>query len=202
MVKKTIIICSAILAVAILGIGAFFLFNKRVSDKEAFDIARDLLVDCYEINDIYYGDGLEFDALATPERDDYAPVIIGCKYQNRAELEYATYGVFTQEYGKSIIDAGFLGSASYGVAQPPRFADRGGANGALYVYKYMEPIIDDIAQYKYETIKIAKNSRSVIVFDVETYQGDSVRVTLRYEGKLYDSKSDAYKGWRIDSATY
>jgi hypothetical protein len=202
MVKKTIIICSVILAVAILGVGAFFLFNKRVSDSEARDIVRDLLVDCYEINDIYYGKGLEFDALATPEKDDYAPVKIDCKYQNRAELEYATYAIFTKEYGKSIIDSGFLGSASYGVAEPPRFADRGGANGALYIRKDVSPVIEDIAQYKYDTIKVIKNSRRFIVAEVETREGDVVRITVRYEGKHYDKNTDKYGAWRLDSATY
>ncbi|MBO5212811.1 MAG: hypothetical protein J6B60_04645 [Clostridia bacterium] len=201
-IRITIIACAVILLATLLIIGGVFIFGKRVNNDEALDIVKEIVSDSQELNEIYFGKGLAFDDNGI-ESDDFSPVSADSPYQSREALEKRTYEIFSKGYASDIIDMAFMGKMSLGVTNYARYTARGGStdgSGYLYVYEKIEPTVEKLPKYEYGTTKIIKNSRSFIVAEITTRDGDTIRITLVYEGK--ENGKTLYGGWRLDSASY
>ena len=177
----------AVLAVSIVGCGC-----SKISEDEAYTVLKDLIERSYVLNVIYYGEGLKYRDSGNPN-DEYGMVLETESYILRSSLEKETREVFTQTYADSIINMAFLGvqSAINQNSVMPRYVTMGD-DDLIYVNKNYKPVVQEIAQYDYKTLKITKISRRFIEAEIKTTKGINVDVVLVNENGA----------WRLDSGTY
>ena len=102
-VKIMSLILIAIFAVSIVGC-------KSVSDTEAKAIFNTLVKESYELNVIYFGEGLE-PQIPEQESDLYAPVKGSENYTAKLPLIERTREIFSSDYASDIIKTAFEGEA-------------------------------------------------------------------------------------------
>ena len=164
--------------------------NKKVSETEAIMIVEDLVKASYELNEIYYGKGLDYEKSIDGEYDSiYSHVSLDEIYVTQEILSIRTREVFSASYANSIIDYAFNmslggvgGSGSY-----QRYIT--GSDGFLTVYRDYK--VMDITEYDYTSIKIEKIKRRKITATVMSTENEAVEVVIVKESS----------GWRLDSAT-
>ncbi len=174
----------ATLAVSMVGCG-------RVSEHTAKAIVNALVEQSYELNVIYFGQGL--DMQATDNEDSlYVPVAGNSNYTTKLALVERTREIFSSDYASDIIDVAFKGgSGAYG--SDAVFARYIEYDGHLCVRQDIESI--EIAKYDFKTTEITKISKRFIRAKIKTTntpKGEFVEIVLINEEN----------GWRIDSATY
>ncbi len=178
------LILIAIFAVSIAGC-------KSVSDTEAKAIFNTLVKESYELNVIYFGDGLK-PQVPENESDLYAPVQGSENYTAKLPLVERTREIFSSDYASDIIKTAFEGEAG-AVGTTAVYARYIEYEGYLSVMRNIEGI--EVAKYDYSTTEIIKNSKRFIIAKIKTTnleKNDFVEITLINEEN----------GWRIDSATY
>ena len=166
---------------------------EDVTEEEAKAMVEDFLTKAYELNEIYYGAGLEYKDDGNPN-NIYKPVRETEKYTLKSALVERTNEVFSQTYAYSLIDMAFNGVQSE-INQNSvmaRYMVMGDFGDDIYVNIEYEPAVDKISEYDFSTIEIGKISGTFIEATVKTVEGVTVDVTLINE-------SD---GWRLDSASY
>ena len=163
----------------------------KVKENEAISLVKDLVSRSYELNVIYYGEGLSYKDSGNPN-DIYMPVNENEKYVLRSALIKETYNVFSETYALSLVNMSFNGVASEinQNAIQSRYMVRGDDDW-LYVNKNYESVVDEVAEYNYDTIEITKISKRFIEATIKTTKGSSVDVVL--------IKEDGE--WRLDSVT-
>lgn len=184
---KAIISFMLIATVAISMVGC-----EKPTEDEAVSMVKDLVSRSYELNVIYYGEGLKYKDSGNPN-DIYMVVYEQEKYILKSQLTKATREVFSESFATSIIDMSFNGVQSE-INQnsvQPRYMTQID-DDLLYVNRTYEPVVGEIAKYNYDTIEILKISRRFIEAEIKTTSGQVVGVTL--------IKEDG--GWRLDSGTY
>ena len=159
--------------------------------ETAKEIVKDLVTQSYELNEIYFGAGLQYRDSGN-SNDVYMPVFETEKYILKSRLLEKTKEVFSESLSASLIDMAFNGVQSeinqnsvmsrYMVQSDDDY---------LYVNKDYEPVVEKVAEYNYDTIVVTKVSGRFIEATLETTGGEVVEVTLVNE------KS----GWRLDSYT-
>ena len=187
-VFKAIIISVLIAILAIGTVGC-----EKATEEEAVSLVKDLVSRSYELNVIYYGEGLKYKDSGNPN-DLYMVVYEQEKYILKSQLTKATREVFSESFATSIIDMSFNGVQSQ-INQnsvQPRYMTQID-DDLIYVNKAYEPVVSgEIAKYNYDTIEITKISRRFIEARIKTTSGQTVNVTLIKEDN----------GWRLDSGTY
>ena len=165
---------------------------ERVSEDEAKNLVKTLVEKSYDLNDIYFGKGLNYVDSGNPN-EIYMVVEVRERYITRSALIIATREVFSQSYADSLISAAFGGYNSeinQGSVQSRYLVKND--DDLIYVNKNYKTAIEEINTYKFEKIDINKISSRFIDATVYTEKGQGVEVTLIKE------KSE----WRLDSATY
>lgn len=171
------------------------------SDDEASKIVSDLVRASYEMNIIYFGDGMP--SVADVNDDTpvsfYSDLTDDAPYLTEAELREATLGVFTENYASVIFET-FLS----GVSDP----DSGGVVFARYVEQgdrltkkvEYEPLAPKMRTYDLENITIKRSRADYITATLKSYvdgvKDVDVTVTIRLEER------DGENVWRLDSPTY
>ena len=187
-IKKIIsIILLAILCFSFFGCSINQNSKKTIVAKAIFN---SLVSSSYELNVIFFGEGLQHHE--AEEGEFYAPVISSEKYNSRKELESATAEIFSSSYTESIIDIAFFGTQG-GISGTVNFARYIEYNDCLTARVDYEPI--EIAEYDFSTTEITKISNKFIQGKIMTTnfeKNEYVEITLINEDN----------GWRIDSATY
>lgn len=183
-VKIMSLILIVIFAVSITGC-------KSVSDTEAKAIFNTLVKESYQLNVIYFGEGLE-PQIPEQESDLYAPVKGSESYTAKLPLVERTREIFSSDYASDIIKTAFEGESG-AVGTTAVYARYIEYEGHLSVRKDIEGI--EVSKYDFSTTEIIKNSKRFIIARIKTTnleKNDFVEITLINEEK----------GWRIDSATY
>lgn len=179
------IILTATLAVSMVGCGC------GVEEAEAIILVKDLVSRSYELNVVYYGEGLEYEESGNPDQL-YLRARTGQELASKTELMKRTREVFSKNLAESMINTAFSGVSSdpsLGSVQS-RYALQGDPDW-IYVNKDYEPVVEKAAVYNYDTIVITKTSGSFIEATIETVEGKLVEVTLILEDDC----------WRLDSIT-
>ncbi len=164
---------------------------KAVDDKTAVSIVNMLVEQSYELNVIYFGDGLDKQE-AENENDLYVPVAGSSNYTSKVELVRRTKEIFSQSYSASIIKTAFEGEMG-AIGSTAVYARYIEFEDYLSVRRDIEGI--EVAKYDFTTTEILKNSKRFIIAKIKTTDTDApqfVEITLINEEN----------GWRIDSATY
>ncbi|MBE6673909.1 MAG: hypothetical protein E7596_02245 [Ruminococcaceae bacterium] len=190
MAKKVFKATISFILIAIMAIG--MVGCEKPSDEEAVSLVKDLVSRSYELNVIYYGEGLKYKDSGNPN-DIYMVVFEQEKYILKSQLTKATREVFSESFATSIIDMSFNGiqsSINQNSVQPRYMTQID--DDLLFVNRTYEPVVDKIAEYNYDTIEILKISRRFIEAEIKTTTGELVTVILIKEDN----------GWRLDSGTY
>lgn len=163
--------------------------NKKVTKEEASELVKEFLTESYELNEIYYGKGIDYEKNEDGIYDNiYSPVVKDQPYTTEAILRAKTEDVFSASLASSIIGYHFnLTQGIAGGVNYPRYFT--GNNGFLTVYRDYEVI--DITEYDYSTIEIKKIKGKEIKATVISTENEVVDVVLVLERN----------GWRLDSIT-
>ncbi len=170
------------------------------TEDEAKSIAESLIVASYELNRIYFGEGLPY---VEPDGNSiYADVTDDAAYRTEAELRLATLAVYTELYADSIFRMYLSGySDDTGSVIYPRYVESG---DRLTVNLNVEPLISGERTYDFGSAVIKKCTAKLIVIEYDTFvDGEhdiKVEVTLRF-GEI-TSDDGTVTAWRIDSPTY
>ena len=166
---------------------------KRVKDDEAIKIVNELVEVSYELNVIYFGNGLEHE-IAEDDTNSYVRVSEDALYTKKKPLVEKTNEVFSKSYAQGIISSAFVGAGGGidSTASFPRYVED--YDGILTIRRD-SVVVDEIAQYDFSTTKIIKNSKNLIIARIMTKNlSSNVEVQIQF---VYEDKA-----WKIDSATY
>lgn len=164
---------------------------KEVSNSTAINIVNNLVQQSYELNVIYFGEGMEAQEIEN-ESDLYAPVRGNSNYTSKLALMEKTRQIFSEAYSSNMIELAFEGEAG-AIGSSAVYARYIEFEGYLFVRRDIDGI--EVAKYDFTTTKILKNSKKFIIAKIKTKNTDKpeyVEITLINEKN----------GWRIDSATY
>ncbi|MBO5312606.1 MAG: hypothetical protein J6B29_01440 [Clostridia bacterium] len=165
---------------------------SKISEDEAKSIVNDLVEKSYDLNDIYFGKGLNYVDSGNPNAI-YMVVDVKERYITKKALAEATYAVFSQDYAQDMIDTAFYGVQSEinqgSVQARYRVYDE---DDLIHVNKNYTTRIDKISAYKPELTKITKISSRFIDATLITEQGEERSVSM--------IKEDGQ--WRLDDSTY
>lgn len=171
------------------------------TEEEAKSIAEALIKSSYELNRIYYGEGLPH---VEPEANSiYADVTDDAAYLTEDELREATLAVYTELYADSIFRMYLSGYSDEdtGSVIYPRYVE---SEDRLTVNLNIEPLISGERTYDFGSAVIKKCKAKMIVIEYDTYvDGEpdiKVEVTLRPQKIERDDYT--VTEWRIDSPTY
>lgn len=174
----------AVIAISTVGCGA-------PDTETATSLVKDLVTQSYELNEIYFGEGLKWRDSGNPN-DVYVPVLETEKYILKSALVERTREIFSESLSYSIIDMSFYGVQSeINVDSVQSRYMVNGDDDYLYVNRNYEPVVEKVAEFNYDTIAFTKISRRFIVATIETTTGEAVSITLVNERN----------GWRLDSYT-
>ena len=210
--KKIIV---ALLALVILTVSLVSCSSKPPALNEVKDELVALVEASYEINDIFFGEGL-----ATYERGGkfdkeyhlydendaeyayYEYVTQDSEYIFTEQIKWAAQKVYTADYLKGVYTMAFDGYAdeNTGEVATARYLDAGGWL-VKYAFGETDPfnILPGKRVYDFDTMEIVKPSTANylnVATDsyLEGEEGEILRITLRF--KLTED------GWRLDSPSY
>lgn len=167
------------------------------TEEELFDTAKGLIEASYEINEIYFGEGLPAKDQTSISSALYAPVTDDCPYHSTSELKAAAQKVYTEDYCTILFKRGFEGTSLESEAKVvyARFIDD--FDGSLTVRRDIgETALKVGRTYDFSTMKAEKMKKDEAVVTVTSLvdgkEDVSVTVTLKLESA----------GWRLDTPTY
>ena len=164
---------------------------KKVSEEEAINLVKSLVSRSYNLNVVYYGEGLKYKESGNPNQI-YLPVQENEIYVLRSVLIKDTYEVFSETLALSIVDMAFGGAeggTSASSVQSRYMVE--GDDDWLLVNKDYKSVKKEITKYNYDTIEITKISRRFIEANIKSTKGENVEVVLIKQGE----------SWRLDSIT-
>lgn len=165
--------------------------TSKVSEEEAKAIFNTIVKESYELNVIYFGEGLK-PQIPEDENDLYVPVQGSENYTAKLPLVERTREIFSTDYASDIIKTAFEGEIG-AIGSSAIYARYIEYDGYLSVRRNIKGV--EVAKYDYTTTEIIKISSRFIVAKIKTNnleKNEYVEITLINEED----------GWRIDSATY
>lgn len=181
------------------------------SKEQMIQTASELLEKSCEINEIFYGKGIETDEKSAEYAREqllqdsdikipaYAEVHVDYKYQSTAELKEAALEVYTESYLEPVFDIAFLGhkdSQNGAIVEYARFVDN-----EFGVLTQRVDIEDEII-YKGRTfdassIQIIKKRPSYVLFTVTSLVDGQPSDTMKIK-----MQKDSNGNWKLDTPTY
>lgn len=149
--------------------------GTTITDEEALAILRERVEASYELNEIYFGEGLR-----TDEYEDngqvfqYVYVAIDEKYQFISDLKAATEEIFSSAVCARLYEKAFTGVDDGLVILYARYIEQGGVLTADVKYKSIETAED----FLFETARVVKNTKNYVVFSVERAESGETRIEL------------------------
>ncbi|MGM9665136.1 MAG: hypothetical protein ACI3XX_01185 [Eubacteriales bacterium] len=190
---KRKILCVLTSLVLLLALATLTSCSDKVSKEEAAAEVTRLVKESYELNVIYFGEGLPYTEDTEDEdgKNLYAPVAEDASFVTKEALTYKTRTVFSKDYAASMIETAFQGGvAPNGSVLYARYIVS--SDGKLTVYKNIKGIEKEVNEYDYSTVTITKISKRFIKANITSTGGKVVEVILiNQDGE-----------WRIDSPTY
>lgn len=179
--------------------------GPKLTDEQAIEIVAPLLDASYEINDIFFGEGLPHKSLEEEESGiqyDVKPVkyvpVESEDYKGIEDLKAAARAVYTESYLDAVFSIAFEGIM--------------GDDGAVYQYaRYIDTLTggfsiksgvenDSIVagrRYDVNSLKITKQGNNYVFFTLTSYIDG-----VQEENPVTLSIKDEGNGWRLDSPTY
>lgn len=185
------------------------------SEEEIRTVLDELLPKSFELNEIYFGEGLPmsndkamveqfygmFDS--DVEAINYHPVDVSCGYTTETEIREATLEVFTADYAEYLFGRAFSGiSATFNEGEEQEYTST--AVYAMYIEQdgilTVRINLDEEAiplgrTYDLDGMELTENEENFVIAKIPTeMDGRALDVELRLV-KTAD-------GWRLDSPTY
>lgn len=174
-------------------------------------IASELIEKSYEINEIFYGEGLplkEKSLEAVEENAEsglYADVLIppyvevdsSCGYLYIDQMKAAALAVYTEDYCTGMFEYAFEGmnDALGNTLYYARYIEND--YGALAMkYEFTKTTYDLSRTYDMDSLKVDKQTSSYILFTVDSYVDGALSDPVQL--KIVHTSS----GWRLDTPTY
>ena len=187
MKRKILSVFTAV--ILLLALAALSSCSGKVSEEEAISEVTRLVKESYELNVIYFGDGLPYEDDGD-ERNLYAPVAEDAPFVTKEALTYKTRTVFSKDYAASMIETAFQGGVAPNGVSVLYARYIVSSDGKLTVYKRIKGI--EVNEYDYSTVSITKISKKFIEAKITAKDGEVVEVILINQNGE----------WRIDSPTY
>ena len=190
--------------------------GDKYTTDEVKAALEELLPKSYEMNVIYFGEGLPIsedkDVIeefyqgfeSDIEMINYHPVSSDCPYQNETELRDATLEVYTEEYAEFLFQRAFRGISDqlqnvdgHNVTYNAIYAMYIEENGVLTVRLNLdEEAIPLNRTYDVSALTIVSQRGNVVQVEIPSYVDGQfdMNITLR----LVQTEN----GWRLDSPTY
>lgn len=195
--------CIALVFIFVLGLTGC---QKKLTEEEATLKVAELVEASYELNEIVFGEGLEYIETEESKNTRYALVKENDKYNSKYDIEVAINKVFSVKYSTTMKNTAFEGQSGAvgGTGVPARYIENKQGFLVLKEKTVHDESIDgekldegyfsiDVLKYDTSTIEIKKISRRFIEAYVTSLGGEqTILVTLILEEN----------GWRIDSPTY
>ncbi len=168
------------------------------TEDEAIEIIENLLPRTYLLNEIYFGEGMDY--IDDGSEGRYMPVSDDSPYLTEEELRTATEAVFSSDYCEAIFDIYLTGysdddTGSIIYARYYEYGDR------LYIDTEAEVLVSSERTYDLESVEITSLSSRFIVFTAQSYldgtADEVIEITITSE-----KSDDGENVWRINSATY
>lgn len=205
---------TAILSLVFILMAATACSGKPPALDELKPIVIDLIEASYEINDIFFGEGLpaierdsefaiENHVYYMDENGNYDYVTEDCPYQTTDQIKEAAEKVYSTEYLASIYETSFVGVADENAGMLyARYLDTDEGLKKSNIHKAM---IEEKRIYNYDTMAIVKPSgQSYVNVEIDTYlEGniDAYGGEIKYlRVRLTLVKEDGE--WRLDTPTY
>jgi len=196
----------ALIFAAFLTVSAFSSCGKEeLTVEQAIEIAGPLIQKSYEVNDIFFGEGLPHEEDTAAEEDasqyDVAPVrylrVISDKYNSVSSLKEAALEVYTESYMENIFDRVFNGVSGDDdqVIEYARYFESFSENLKIRAGVEKESIVTG-RKYDVTTLKITSQAGGYVFFTVESF------IDGEPAGTVELSMKDEGNGWRLDSPTY
>lgn len=196
-------------------LAAFTSCGTSHSDEEIRGALEELLPKSFELNQIYFGEGLpmsndrdkveEFYSIfdSDVEAINYHPVDVSCGYTTETDIREATLQVFTADYADYLFGRAFSGiSATFNEGGEQEYTST--AVYAMYIEQdgiltvrinLAEEAIPLGREYDLDSMKILENEENFVIAEIPTTMaGKALDVELR----LVMTPD----GWRLDSPTY
>lgn len=182
--------------------------TKKLTKEEAIAKVGELVDASYELNEIIFGDGLEYIETEESKNTKYALVKENEKYNCINDIRNAINDVFSKDYGATLKTTAFVGQS--GVVENTKTEPRYIENEMGFLVLKNDVILDgsvsvdgekqeilyygvSVNKYDISTIEIKKISRRFIEAYITSVDGsETILVTLILEEN----------GWRLDSPTY
>lgn len=168
------------------------------SEDEIKNTAKALIEASYELNDIYFGEGLSAGGETSSTSSLYSPVSDDCKYHSTTEIKVATEKVYTEDYCKILFKRGFEGSSLEDDADNvvyARYIDD--FDGRLTVRKNLsDEALKTGRTYDFSTAEVEKMKKDEAQISVVSQVEGKADVTVTFTLKLEKN------GWRLDTPTY
>ena len=208
-------IACAVLAALILVCGLASCGGGVHTEEEIRVALEELLPKSFELNEIYFGEGLpmsddrslveEFYSIfdSDVEAINYHPVDPSCGYTTETDIREATLAVYTEDYAGYLFGRAFSGiSATFNEGQEMEYTST--AVYAMYIEQdgiltvrinLADEAIELGREYDLDGMELVTNEESFVVVKIPTVMN----------GKALDVKLRLVKtadGWRLDSPTY
>lgn len=167
------------------------------TEDEIKETAKNLIEASFELNEIYFGEGLASGGETSISSSLYSPVSEDCKYRSTTEIKAATQKVYTEDYCKLLFKRGFEGSSLEDDTNVvyARYIDD--FDGRLTVRKNLG---DDALKlgrtYDFSTAKAQKMGKDEAQVSVVSLVDGKTDVTVTFTLRLEKN------GWRLDTPTY
>ena len=199
--KKIIVLILVVLSVLL----AFSACGgEKMTEEQVIEIAGPLIQKSYEINDIFFGEGLPHDEAPEDEDEtqyDIAPVkyvpVFSDKFKSVSSLKEAALEVYTESYLENVFDIVFNGMSDDdgNIIQYARYFESFADNLKIRAGVEEESIVTG-RKYDVTTLKITTQAENYVFFTLDSFiDGESA-------GTIELSIKDEGNGWRLDSPTY
>ena len=190
---------------------AFLLHREDRQDEGAFLAEVGALIEkSYEVNEIFFGKGLEFEdegktpdeILAECKTEEekiylYLPVKESAKYKTREEIMNLAHAVYSASYCEYLEARGFEGiSDGDAVANYARYIEDLTYGLTVNVKSAAEAMKLD-RTYDISTLAISRKGRDFVAVTVDAYENGEFAEKKTFKVKLEDSGE-----WRLDWPTY
>ncbi len=197
----------AVAAVVAVVVGVLYGCMPQYDVSEVPGAARELIEASYEINTIFFGEGLPtigYEGMDELMGDSYSALTEDCPYKSEAEIKDAALKVYTEDYCKFLFEKAFIGqeidfsnddaSVSEVVQIPARYLTY---NGELIV-RHVEDDERLTLNRTYDTanVRVEKKYRKKVVIAVDSFE-DGVPA-----GEETFTLVITGDGWRLDDPTY
>lgn len=167
--------------------------SKAPADAEISAVVQERVNASFELNEIYFGEGLQADVLRASV-GNYQYVSEESPYQSIEQIKEATKRVFSSEYCELLFSNAFSGINEKGVGiLYARYVEK---EGELMVNSKLESLLDGERTYHFDTLKVLKKSGKKITVEVQTEDQSGTKLTVTL--KLVNENGT----WLLDSPTY